>query len=86
MVELHRLHNRSCELWLVVLAAFFEEQCGMVGLLDAISNAAEWDEQISKGKSLSEREEADLQALELMTRGKISPTDGFLHGTGIYLQ
>jgi hypothetical protein len=68
--ELHRLHNRSGELWspLVALAAFFEEQGGMVGLLDAISNAAEWDEQISEGKSLSEREEAVLQALEMLTR------------------
>ncbi|MBC6935112.1 MAG: hypothetical protein DWB42_04670 [Chloroflexi bacterium] len=68
--ELHKLHNRSGELWspLVALAAFFEEQGGVVGLLDAISNAAEWDEQISEGKSLSEREEAVLQALELLTR------------------
>jgi len=49
--ELHKLHNRSGELWspLVALAAFFEEQGGVVGLLEAISNAAEWDEQISKG-------------------------------------
>jgi hypothetical protein len=68
--ELHKLHNRSGELWspLVALAAFFEEQGGVIGLLDAISNAAEWDEQISEGKSLSEREEAVLQALELLTR------------------
>ena len=68
--ELHKLHNRSGELWspLVALAAVFEEQGGVVGLLDAISNAAEWDEQISEGKSLSEREEAVLQALELLTR------------------
>jgi hypothetical protein len=68
--ELHKLHNRSGELWspLVALAAFFEEQGGVVGLLDVISNAAEWDEQISEGKSLSEREEAVLQALELLTR------------------
>jgi DNA primase len=68
--ELHKLHNRSGELWspLVALAAFFEEQGGVVGLLDTISNAAEWDEQISEGKSLSEREEAVLQALELLTR------------------
>nr|MBA3922520.1 toprim domain-containing protein [Nostocaceae cyanobacterium] len=53
---LHKLHNRSGELWspLVALAAFFEDQGGVVGLLDAISNAAEWDEQISEGKSLSE--------------------------------
>jgi hypothetical protein len=70
--ELHKLHNRSGELWspLVALAAFFEEQGGVVGLLDAISNAAEWDEQISEGKSLSEREEAVLQALEIMTRNQ----------------
>jgi len=68
--ELHKLHNRSGELWspLVALAALFEEQGGVVGLLEAISNAAEWDEQISEGKSLSEREEAVLQALELLTR------------------
>ncbi len=68
--ELHKLHNRSGELWspLVALAALFEDQGGAVGLLDAISNAAEWDEQISEGKSLSEREEAVLQALELLTR------------------
>jgi hypothetical protein len=68
--ELHKLHNRSGELWspLVALAAFFEEQGGVIGLLDAISNAAEWDEQISEGKSLSEREEAVLQALEMLTR------------------
>jgi DNA primase len=68
--ELHKLHNRSGELWspLVALAAFFEEQGAVIGLLDAISNAAEWDEQISEGKSLSEREEAVLQALELLTR------------------
>ncbi len=67
--ELHKLHNRSGELWspLVALAAFFEEQGGVIGLLDAISNAAEWDEQISEGKSLSEREEAVLQALEVLT-------------------
>ncbi len=68
--ELHKLHNRSGELWspLVALAAFFEERGDVVGLLDAISDAAEWDEQISEGKSLSEREEAVLQALELLTR------------------
>ena len=34
----------------------------------AISEAAEWDEQTSEGKALSEREEAVLQALEIMTR------------------
>jgi hypothetical protein len=70
--DLHKLHNRSGELWspLVALAAFFEEQGSVVGLLDAISDAAEWDEQISEGKSLSEREEAVLQALETMTQDK----------------
>jgi hypothetical protein len=68
--DLHKLHNRSGELWspLVALAAFFEEQGGIVDLLSAISQAAEWDEQSSEGKALSEREEAVLQALEIMTR------------------
>jgi hypothetical protein len=68
--ELHPLHNRSGELWspLVALAAFFEEEGGIADLLDAISNAAAWEEQISAGKSLSDREEAVLQALEQMTR------------------
>ena len=68
--ELHTLHNRSGELWspLVALAAFFEEQGGVSGLLEAIAVAAANDEQISEGKALSEREEAVLQALELMTR------------------
>jgi hypothetical protein len=54
----------------VALAAFFEEQGGITGLLEAIAAAAECDEQISEGKALSEREEAVLQALELMTRGE----------------
>ena len=68
-VDLHKLHNRSGELWspLVALAAFFEEQGGISNLLNAISEAAEWDEQMSEGKSLSDREEAVLQALELLT-------------------
>jgi len=68
--ELHKLHNRSGELWspLVALAAFFEEEGQVTGLLDAISEAAEWDEQLSEGKAMSDREEAVLQALELMTR------------------
>src|SRR5690606_36841009 len=58
--KLHKLHNRSSELWspLVALAAFFEEQGGVTGLQGSISSAAESDEQISEGKSLSEREEA----------------------------
>ena len=68
--ELHRLHNRSGELWspLVALATFFEEQGGITGLREAISNAAAWDDQISEGKALSDREEAVLQALEMLTR------------------
>jgi hypothetical protein len=70
--ELHKLHNRSGELWspLVALAAFFEEQGGVSGLLTAISEAASWDEQMSEGKALSEREEAVLQALEMMTQSQ----------------
>jgi hypothetical protein len=57
-------------LWspLVALAAFFEEKGGIEGLLDAVSEAAAWDEQISEGKALSDREEAVLQALEMLTR------------------
>ena len=68
--ELHKLHNRSGELWspLVALAAFFEEEGQVEGLLEAISEAAEWDEQLSEGKALSDREEAVLQSLEIMTR------------------
>jgi hypothetical protein len=71
---LHTLHNRSSELWspLIALAAYFEEQGNVTGLLQAIASAAETDEQISQGKALSEREEAVLQALELLTRGKES--------------
>ncbi|NUQ06643.1 MAG: hypothetical protein HUU31_22350, partial [Anaerolineae bacterium] len=71
---LHTLHNRSSELWspLVALAAFFEELGHVDGLLQAIATAAENDEQISQGKALSEREEAVLQALELLTRGQTS--------------
>jgi hypothetical protein len=70
--ELHKLHNRSGELWspLVALAAFFEEVGGVSGLLSAISDAANWDEQMSEGKALSEREEAVLQGLEIMTRNQ----------------
>jgi hypothetical protein len=70
--ELHTLHNRSGELWspLVALAAFFEEYGQVKGLLDTIVNAAQTDEQLSEGKSLSDREEAVLQALELLTRGE----------------
>ncbi|MEO8611030.1 MAG: hypothetical protein ABI690_24250, partial [Chloroflexota bacterium] len=70
--ELHTLHNRSGELWspLVALAAFFEEQGQIKGLLEAIAAAAESDEQMSEGKALSDREEAVLQALEVLTRGQ----------------
>jgi hypothetical protein len=70
--QLHTLHNRSGELWspLVALAAYFEEEGRVKGLLDAIAAAAENDEQISQGKALSEREESVLQALEIMTRGQ----------------
>lgn len=68
--ELHKLHNRSGELWspLVALAAFFEEEGQVAGVLDAISEATEWDEPLSEGKALSDREEAVLQSLEVMTR------------------
>ena len=68
--KMHKLHNRSGELWspLIALAAFFEEEGRIEGLLDAISEAAEWDEQLSEGKALSDREEAVLQSLEIMTR------------------
>jgi len=70
--ELHTLHNRSGELWspLVALAAFFEEQGHTQGLLDTIVSAAQTDEQLSEGKALSDREEAVLQALELLTHGE----------------
>ena len=76
--ELHTLHNRSGELWspLVALAAFFEEEGGVSGLLRGISEAASWDEQISEGKALSDREEAVLQALEILTRDQ--PDDVWL--------
>ncbi|MEZ4666448.1 MAG: hypothetical protein R3E39_00775 [Anaerolineae bacterium] len=71
-LELHTLHNRSGELWspLVALAAFFEEQGQIEGLLEAIAKAAVSDEQVSEGKALSDREEAVLQALEILTHGQ----------------
>jgi hypothetical protein len=53
---------------LVAQAAFFEGQGGIRDLRSAISDAASWDDQVGEGQSLSEREEAVLQALELMTR------------------
>jgi hypothetical protein len=69
---LHTLHNRSGELWspMVALAAFFEEEGEVGGLLEAVAAAAARDEQIGEGKALNEREEAVLQALELLTRGQ----------------
>ncbi len=39
-------------------------------MLEAIVKAAESDEQVSEGKALSDREEAVLQALEILTRGQ----------------
>jgi hypothetical protein len=69
--DIHKLQNRSGELWqpMVALAAFFEAH-GVEGLLNAIAQAAEFDQQFSEGKALGEREEALLQALELMSRDK----------------
>ena len=74
--DLHKLHNRSGELWspLVALAAFFEEEGGVQGLLQSISEAGQWDEQLSEGKALNDREEAVLQALELLTRNSAEET------------
>jgi DNA primase len=68
--ELHKLINRSHELWspLVALAAFFEEEGPIEGLLQSIREAATRDDLISEGKSLNEREEALLQALELLSK------------------
>lgn len=68
--DLHKLQNRSAELWspLVALAAFFEEKGRIEGLLDAVSEAAEWDDQFSEGKALSTREQSVLQAVEMLTR------------------
>jgi hypothetical protein len=54
----------------LALAAFFKEQGGVKGLCEAIAAAVANDEQISEGKSLSEREAAVIQALELITRGE----------------
>jgi hypothetical protein len=69
--ELHKLINRSHELWspLVALAAFFEEEGKVDGLLQSIGEAATRDDLVSEGKSLNEREEALLQVLEVMSRG-----------------
>lgn len=70
--ELHLLHNRSGELWspLIALAAFFDEVGHVQGLLETITSAATTDQELSEGKALSDREEAVLQALELMTHGE----------------
>ncbi len=51
------------------LAAFLEKRGAVTDLLQALSEAAAWDEQVSEGKALSDREEAVLQVLETMTRG-----------------
>ena len=51
-----------------MFAAFFEQEGGITRLLGAISEAATWDEQLSQGKALSDREEAVLQPLELLIR------------------
>jgi hypothetical protein len=69
---LHTLNNRSGELWspLIALAAFFEEDGGIARLTASIRAAAERDALWSDGKALSDREEAVLQALELLTRGE----------------
>jgi len=66
--ELHTLHNRSGELWspLVALAALFEEHRQVAGLREPITEATASDAQLSEGKALSDREEAVLQALELL--------------------
>jgi hypothetical protein len=70
--QLHTLQNRSAELWspLLALAAFFEEQGNVAGLLQSLTEAASNSEALSAGQALSEREEAVLQALELMTQGQ----------------
>jgi hypothetical protein len=67
--ELHRLNNRSHELWspLVALAAFFEEVGQLEGVIESIQEAVRRDVVLSEGKALSAREEAILQALELLT-------------------
>ncbi|MCI0714381.1 MAG: toprim domain-containing protein [Chloroflexi bacterium] len=74
--ELHRLNNRSHELWspLVALAAFFEEAGQLEGLVESIQEAAERDVVLSEGKALSPREEAILQSLELLTRDREDDT------------
>lgn len=70
--ELHQLHNRSGELWspLIALAAFFDEIGHVQDLLETVITAATTDQQLSEGKALSDREEAVLQALEVITRGE----------------
>ncbi len=55
---------------LIALAAFFDEIGHIQGLLETIATAATTDQQLSEGKALSDREEAVLQALELITRGE----------------
>jgi hypothetical protein len=74
--ELHRLNNRSHELWspLVALAAFFEEAGQLEGLVESMQEAARRDVALSEGKALSLREEAILQALELLTQDEKDDT------------
>ena len=75
--ELHKLQNRSAELWspLLALAAFFEEEGGGVaGLLQSLTDAAANADVLQAGQALSEREESVLQALEIITQGQSSTT------------
>jgi hypothetical protein len=72
--QLHTLQNRSAELWspLLALAAFFEEQGHITGLLQSLTEAASNADVLSAGQALSEREESVLQGLELMTKSQTS--------------
>jgi hypothetical protein len=74
--ELHKLQNRSAELWspLLALAAFFEEDGNVSGLLQSLTDAAANADVLQAGQALSEREESVLQALEIITQGKSSTT------------
>ena len=64
------LTNRSGELWspLVALAAFFEKHGEIAGLQTTIIQAAAQNEVLGDGRALNSREEAVLQALELLMR------------------
>ncbi|NJL55708.1 hypothetical protein HC928_11255, partial [bacterium] len=74
---LHTLANRAGELWspLVALAAFFEEEGQVAGLLGEIHQAAERDTLLSVGTALNERDTALLQALEVLTREATEPQE-----------